>query len=404
MRIIVAASIVFALAAVPRLPDVQQSQLPVRALTADLRITASDVPATETVTGVSHLSVAPDGMIFSADQREARVRIFDANGKFVSAFGKKGEARGEFSSRFPVRFVGLRGDSVFTHESNSVGPIHLFRRDGTYLSTPLPSRAGDLVVVAFLPGMRFLVRIGHRPPNTIAQADSHSFTITDILGNPISLLARDRTPDESITVGRTQPGVRVAGLFNQPFLFPMDAADDPSGLRAVVASQWTAWGGAPGEVKLIFTTGTATPSERILKFEARRVTVAFVDEWIRGRLDAMAQELARTGTSRAAAEAEIRSQLKVPEFLPIFNDIKLGADGAVWLKLFTPSVGPPSPIPADWVVVSPAGSIAFRVSVPAGVRVEQVSMDRMWAVQFDSGLPVIVRYRVSAGGAAGLSR
>jgi hypothetical protein len=200
-----------------------------------------------------------------------------------------------------------------------------------------------------------------------------------------------------VIIGSGQPGVRIAGQYPQPFHFPIDAADDPSGLRAVVVSQWTVWGGAPGEVKLAFTTGSGNPTSRIVKFEARRLTTAMVDRWVSERLDAAAQQLASTGTSRAASEAQIRRVLQVPEFLPVFEDVKLGADGAVWIKLLARAIASVTPgEPADWVVVSPAGSIAFRVRVPSGVRVQQVSMDRMWSLVSDSdGLPVIVRYRVN---------
>jgi hypothetical protein len=67
----------------------------------------------------------------------------------------------------------------------------------------------------------------------------------------------------------------------------------------------------------------------------------------------------------------------------------LGSDGAAWLKPYDSN---------DWVVVSPAGTIAFRARVPENVRVYQVTMDRLWGVVLDAdGLPIVIRYRVSAG-------
>jgi hypothetical protein len=397
VRNFVAGSFVLVVAATPFLNSAAQQQPPVRTLTQDLRITADDVPAPEIVSGVAALSIGQDGMIFTADQREARVRMFDANGRFVRAFGSKGEGPGEFTGRFPSQFVGIRGDSVFIHENNRVGSVLLFRRNGTYLGMPLAERRSDRVIIAFLPGARSLVRIGHRPPGMIAPADSESFSIMDSLGNPVGTrLAVEKRQQGSILVPE-RAGAPRAGSFQQPFFHPIDGADDPAGLRAVVAAQWTTWGGQPGEVKLLFTTGTGNPIERIVKLEARRTTAALVNEWIRARLDALSAGLGRTGMSRAAAEAEIRKQLQIPEYFPAIEDMKLGNDGAVWLKMLGRPLGPLSTAnPSEWTVVNPGGSIAYRVTVPGGVRVYQVSMDRMWGLMFDSdGLPVIVRYRVN---------
>ena len=156
---------------------------------------------------------------------------------------------------------GIRGDSIFTHENTGPGSVLLFRRNGTYVGTPLASRRGDRMIVAFLPGSRSLVRIGHRPGGTsggagssgarggggggggggaggITPADSDSYQIMDSAGKSLAPMSRGVLRYDGIRVGRPQPGVAGTGNFAQPFYHPIDAAGDPSGLRAVVVSEW----------------------------------------------------------------------------------------------------------------------------------------------------------------------
>ena len=75
----------------------KQPQVPLQALTPEIRIVSSDsIPQTQ-LSRVDDLLAAPDGFIFTADMREGTIRLYDPNGRFVRSFGRLGDGPGEFA-------------------------------------------------------------------------------------------------------------------------------------------------------------------------------------------------------------------------------------------------------------------------------------------------------------------
>ena len=78
---------------------------------------------------VQNLSAAKDGRIYILDSKNFKIHIFSKEGKFISAFGDKGDGPGE------IRGVNI-GEQLFVLDSSIAyadrGRIHYFALDGTY--------------------------------------------------------------------------------------------------------------------------------------------------------------------------------------------------------------------------------------------------------------------------------
>lgn len=87
----------------------------------------------EPVPYASDLQVDGNGDIFLLEARKARVQVFSNAGKFITAFGRKGEGPGELKNPFRLFLIGN------TLIISDLGKIHYFDKRGKYLrSVVLP--------------------------------------------------------------------------------------------------------------------------------------------------------------------------------------------------------------------------------------------------------------------------
>jgi hypothetical protein len=333
------------------------------------------------LTSIGDLAVAPDGFVYVVDSRSSGIRVYNPQGRLVSQFGREGEGPGEFSPA--IYIVGAHSDSVLVYDENR-GGILTFRRNGTFVRAQRLERVPqDRILAGYLSGGRALVRIDYFPTERGRWMDSIAYRITDSTARVLETIAVYPAPPR-------MPGIRVGNggfALQQPFAAEAHAAQHPGGNRAVVVLPSQFWRGRPGEVKLVYLTPAGIEVERVVNLGARRLTEAQREEWIRKRVDPLAARLEQAGTPRAGVERSLRDAIVMPQYLPDVVEASYGADGSVWLKRYDSD---------EWVVVGPSGSVAFRVSVPAGVRVREVSLVSMWGVTSDAdGVPVITRYRVS---------
>ncbi len=88
------------------------------------------------------IKVAPDGSIFVSNSRDHNIYKFDADGKLIAKFGKRGEGPGDLE--FPGKLSILDGKYLVVGEYMSRRRISLFRLDGTFhslLKTRYPPRS-----------------------------------------------------------------------------------------------------------------------------------------------------------------------------------------------------------------------------------------------------------------------
>ncbi len=80
------------------------------------------------------IAVAPDGSIFVGNYSSYTIQKFDAKGKLIKTFGKRGNADADFKQRPTLGGV-VGGKYVFTHEHN--GHIKLFTLNGDFVKNIL---------------------------------------------------------------------------------------------------------------------------------------------------------------------------------------------------------------------------------------------------------------------------
>ena len=84
------------------------------------------------VAEVKSIAIAPDGSVFMSHQTNYEIWKFDRQGKFIKAFGSKGNGKGEFVMRARVEGV-LGGKYVYT--TDELGRMLFFDLDGNYVKS-----------------------------------------------------------------------------------------------------------------------------------------------------------------------------------------------------------------------------------------------------------------------------
>ncbi len=72
-----------------------QSAAPTHTLREEMRIVSIESNPDMQLTGISELTVLPDGRMITVHSMEPAVRLFDNSGKFVRMIGRKGRGPGE---------------------------------------------------------------------------------------------------------------------------------------------------------------------------------------------------------------------------------------------------------------------------------------------------------------------
>lgn len=97
---------------------------------------------------VNNVRVDDAGKVYAFDRKHNKFFVFSPEGKFLYAFGKKGEGPGEY--KFAMNFY-LVGKYVAVQD---MGALHYFSKDGTYVKTFRPKRR--VFPRAFLDEHRFI--------------------------------------------------------------------------------------------------------------------------------------------------------------------------------------------------------------------------------------------------------
>lgn len=360
-------------------PALAQSQLREWRLGASplLTIGGGGQPATEFF-GVRGAWRLTDGGIAIANAATSEIRVFDRQGVFVSAFGRKGEGPGEFQR---VGWAAHFGDTAVVYDG-------ALRRITTVILGAVPRLQASLAVTASdergfnivgrLSDGRWLVRAGS-PPD-VNRRDVHrplgfAGLVSPTASGVVEWLAQ--IPDFPVFVYNPSPAQKMVSVGVPAF---------PPGM-VTVASGRVIWLGDSATDSLMMidvTTGT----RKVVRLSDRPapLTKDVVDA-------ARTRELAtaRNQSERDAVELKYSARL-LPDRLPAFERLVAGSAGELWVESATGS----RVAPMRYVVVSANGILLARVAGAAGFTVTDVGRDYVVGVhRDDDGVETIRLYSLS---------
>ncbi len=379
--------ILIAAASVMLPPALGAQEPPTLRLTREMKIDAAEHDLTP-ITPPGGLTVGPNGTIAFSQNQDGTVRFFDARGRPLGSFGRKGQGPGEFMTTSRFAWVGdtLLASDASTRRFTIISPDRKLVRTIPWLaSAALPPKAGAEPprLRVSIPQMRYadgsqLVSLtpatgsaapdwpgGEKPGTPFARVDS--------LGAFQRLIGWRPNVDcfQSYDAGNG-PG---SGRLNIPFCAQALDEAAPDGSRFFIAFVEQ---GTPAFRVTAFDQSGDTVFTRRLPYQPIMISSATRDS-------------ARAARARGTTgQREAAAKMQIPETHPPYLRLLAGRDGTAWLERST-GRGEHS-----WIVLDASGNPHGVVTVPATLRIMAVTRDLAWAIETDAdGLQHVVRYRVS---------
>ena len=348
-------------------PPAAEGPIPVPALTIH-----SDELGEHPLGAIGQVLVHRSGALYVTQPRERTVLAYSPTGEFRFAFGRQGEAPGEFTQ---LSRVGWLGDTLWISDAFR-RRVSLFDTAGGFLGSfgfsPEIEGAHGAHAVAMLADGSVLVS-GGWSISALARsaADSVPLVRTSRDGSVRATLGHLAVRNRALSF--TSGGGTIVGvqpLDDSPLVA---AAADGSGF--VVADPGVEAGRMTFRVTRIAADGE-TVFSRACEFEPRPIT----DPW----LDTL---VARLGPPLNQVP---RDRLYRPSHVPPVSMVVAARDGTTWLRAAQPLSDSAS---VEWRVLAPDGSEADVVLLPASVRVHEADGRRFWATTSDAdGVPQIDVY------------
>ncbi len=361
-----------------------QTNLPVAQLREEMRIVSNDSSLGTSLTAVMTGTVLRDGRILTVHMREAAVRVFDANGRFLSMLGHVGDGPGEF--RMPY-VVGTVGDSIWVFDA-SRRRYTLYGPDFKSLGNANAPPRGQIAWFGLGSARTMIARgPGDTAKAGIFSANGELIRTIDFefKGYNIRRFALHDPGVAGTTTAGSGRGRGASTAIDSSTLMvgsPLDVANSlqrsRDGRDVFAFEPGEVWGGRPGQFRfssVSIATGQLS-SPVVVSMTARRVSPAERDSLINER----AKDNPRT-------EAEYRRQARVPEYYPAYSSVELMGDGLIWIA-------------EDWrrqerVVMDTGGRLLLRLRLPTSLVVFAATRTHVWGVVRDSNdLPIILRYRI----------
>jgi hypothetical protein len=353
-----------------------------------LRIDAAENDLTR-ITPPGDMAVAPNGTIAVSQNQDGALRFFDARGRSLGAFGRKGQGPGEFMTI--VRFT-WSGDTLVI-------------ADGTTRRFTLVSPDRKLVRTSpWLANVSMAPKSGDDAPRLRVSLPQARYTDGSQLVS-VTLATGSAAPDWP---GGGKPGVPFVrvdslGVFQRLIawsprvqcLEPYDAgAGIGSGNMLIPFCAQALEEAAPNGSRFVlaFADRTSTPAFRVLALGQNGDTL--FDRRLpynRVAISNNVRDSARASRARGSqAQRDAAARMQIPAWYPPVSRLLVGRDETTWLELYGAG-GEKS-----WLLLDGRGTPLGRVVVPNSVRLMVVARDSAWGIETDTdGLQHIVRYRVS---------
>ncbi len=372
------------------------------ALTREIRIDG----IAENLVAPRWILVGRDGRIVIDQQQDRNVRLFDASGRSIGRFGRRGEGPGEFENTFIGGWV---GDSLWVHDLS---------QQRTTVITP------DLAFARVIPDAGIKPPVGQetRFPSSASSdrraiyEDGTSLVAVlnfsaipagfDANGGGYFRVAADGTIRNSVVYFNQPTGsVRIAmgdggrmqgssGMIQQHTPFYTRPLTKVSHRGNRIATLACIYDGPQARTMRVVMLGASgdTIYARNHPFTPQAIPRTVADS---AHAAAVANTKAMSqfvGAADAAALTRaVQDQMRIPPFYPPFTSMVIADDGTAWIELRSPAGGATS-----FMLLDPRGSVVGTVAVPARTKVLTVSSTHMWGIELNQDdVPSVVRYRVA---------
>ena len=345
------------------------------------------------LTAVSDLALDSDGSLYLSDFRFPAVLHLEASGALRQTIGRGGAGPGEFYSLLKL---GLCHDSLWVVDPGQVR-VTLFPRRGRGAVT-IPYGAYAHVVrgsrrpqsrqgtpVTLLPDGGMLVQENLPLSNDPAEGMSRTL----LLQTDRALGVRDTVAQFSM-LHSTMVFVYDDGEthFRQPFSDDPMYATSSDGSVLVMVSRVAANGSAEQEFTVAVQRDGRPAVQRTISYRPRALPARVVDSVVRE----MANPRDYEGPPLPITSDSVRRRLFRPRYYPPVEQVAVGRDGSVWLKVRFAD-GPSAANEAEWLLLSPRGFPMGRVTMPANFRLLEADGGALYGVEGDPDeVPNLVRY------------
>ena len=355
-----------------------QAGIPAWTLSPTPTLTIEDVgtPAKEFVriVGVARLS---GGRIAVANRGTNDIRIFDAQGKHLTTFGRTGGGPGEFRR---LEMISKAGDTVWFHDSGleRVSAIVLGQKPELATTTRITATGGQRFFVSGrLPDGRFVVSTPvsptfdgppgvHRLPGSIGIIAKNGEGQVNWLGTYRNAAIFAHSPTSDIKDGATGP------IAFSPWL------------QAATGGGQVWIGDSAGDSLVVVRARDLSRFIVRVPIASRAPSRALVNE---GRDEELKGNISPAG--KAFTEAKYGKYL--PERLPYFGSLIPGPQGELWIQVYMAD----RKSAVQYVVLDSAGRARGQVSVPKGCRIREVGLDYVLLVsENDDGVESVRLHRL----------
>lgn len=348
-------------------------------ISEDLRI-GSDSQPEYSFTVIRQGVVDRIGNLYVLLPREAEVRVFGPNGRFLRRLGRKGKGPGEMM--WPLAF-GWRGDTLWVRDVELQRVNLISSQDGSPLRTILdrmPFGKGRYVSgpPAALLSDGSLLGVGDFPSTLVANGQITSVPMVRFLeGRSAAREIRDLRlqnlyGDHPPTP--QQPGVHFQQRLSDTPLW--HAAHDGSAI-AIVDRPASASG-----AKSRYTVTIIGPSGVI----SRQRQIDYIPTALSRSLR---ETVVRQSINPLGRSVTLRPEVVfTPAYVPPVSELFLAADGRVWVKREY-STAPTTP----WDVLNRELQHIETVNLPTDFKLLEVNGDHLWGTRVgEDDAPIIVRY------------
>ena len=308
------------------------------------------------IVGVARLS---NGRIAVANRGSLDIRIFDAQGTYVTRFGRNGSGPGEFQR---LEWVGRSGDTAWIYDGGlrRVTTVMLGARPPALLGTTRITATGrreSFSVTGRLPDGRFVVTTNVSPTFEGPPGVHRLPGSTGILPAPGDGEVNWLGDFKSAAIFVYNP----TGDFKQAATGPVAF---PPWLRSATAGDQI-WIGDSGTDSLVVVRSRDLSRFTVrTPFEIKAPGRALVDA-------ARDEEMASNLTPSGKAFTEEKYGKYLPDRLPSFESVQPGPQGELWIQAYAGN----RQLPTEYVVFDANGRACGRLSVQGGSRVREAGLD-----------------------------